>query len=283
MNECLGEFIMCQGLCLLLPLTLTRLTLTITLWERAVPLQSWGNCNTEKLGDSPDSLSWLRAALCLTLLPSPLTASGRRRAEYTEARPVFHLGVLSYSYPGIIGSAEPFRVLSVWFKAQTGFPPLFFQIVSKGSFYIILILRSHKETKAMDSLKPLEGEIYHYIFGNVLLGLQTLWLSGWGGSEVTVQREADVTGPVAWVGPGHHLPSTWLWFSWDLPTFEEKDKDRKSQHLPYGAIVPRLFIIRTAGFELPWDLAWVIPSLLEPFSPPSMGLCQSLKIPQLPR
>lgn len=60
----------------------------------------------------------------------------------------------------------------------------------------------------MDSLKPLEGEIYHYIFGNVLLGLQTLWLSGWGGSEVTVQREADVTGPVAWVGPGYHLPST---------------------------------------------------------------------------
>lgn len=147
MNECLGEFIMCQGLCLLLPLTLTRLTLTITLWERAVPLRSWGNCNTEKLGDSPDSLSWLRAALCLTLLPGPLTASGHRRAEYTEASPVFHLGVLSYSYPGIIGSAEPFRVLSVWFKAQTGFPPLFSRLWVKALFTLFLFCEAIKKQR----------------------------------------------------------------------------------------------------------------------------------------
>lgn len=60
----------------------------------------------------------------------------------------------------------------------------------------------------MDSLEPLEGEICHYIFGNVLLRLQTHWLGGWGGSEVTVQKEADVTGQVAQVGPGYHLPST---------------------------------------------------------------------------
>lgn len=47
----------------------------------------------------------------------------------------------------------------------------------------------------MDSLEPREGEACHYIFGNVLLlGLQTQWLSGWGGTERTVQRAAAVAG-----------------------------------------------------------------------------------------
>lgn len=165
--------------------------------ETAAPPWSWGNCSPEKLSLSPRSHSWLRGSSLASL--SCLVLSPSLGSRWGVEEPRTQTPALCSIREPCVASGNHWlcRILRSTFfrpvKAQIAFPP---PAVSNGySDGIILILRSSEETKTVDSLKALEGEACHYIFGNILLlGLQIYKnvnrISIWNSSQSKQSKES---------------------------------------------------------------------------------------------